>query len=67
MHQFLVIIANLFQIIIFTVTVYQIIISLAGFKKEKLVPGKKHPPKKTFAILVAAHNEEKVIAPPRKP
>jgi cellulose synthase/poly-beta-1,6-N-acetylglucosamine synthase-like glycosyltransferase len=63
MHQFLVIIANLFQIIIFTVTVYQIIISLAGFKKEKLVPGKKHPPKKTFAILVAAHNEEKVIAP----
>ncbi|MBM7605126.1 cellulose synthase/poly-beta-1,6-N-acetylglucosamine synthase-like glycosyltransferase [Metabacillus crassostreae] len=41
---------------------YQIIISLAGFKKNKKVM-KEHHPQKSFAILVAAHNEEKVIAP----
>lgn len=62
MHQFFVLLANIFQVVIFTVTFYQIIISLAGFKK-KVSKGVTHAPEKSFAILVAAHNEERVIAP----
>ena len=63
MHLFLVIIANILQVVIFSVTIFQLIISLAGYKKEKVEKQKLHGPDKTFAILVAAHNEEKVIAP----
>ncbi|NRD77021.1 glycosyltransferase family 2 protein [Bacillus sp. BRMEA1] len=62
MHQFFVIIADIFQFIIFTVSIYQIIISLAGCRR-KMEDKVDHPPQKSFAILVAAHNEEKVIAP----
>ncbi|HYK74241.1 MAG TPA: glycosyltransferase family 2 protein [Pseudoneobacillus sp.] len=62
MHQYFIVLADLFQVIIFTVSIYQIIISLAGFKKNVEI-GAKHAPKKSFAILIAAHNEEKVIAP----
>ncbi|MBP3952646.1 glycosyltransferase family 2 protein [Bacillus suaedae] len=63
MQQFFIGIANLFQIIIFSVSIYQIIISLAGFKKQKVDMREKPAPEKSFAILVAAHNEEQVIAP----
>lgn len=43
------------------VSAYQTLVSCRGLfrKKEKVV----HPPQKTFAILVAAHNESAVIAP----
>jgi cellulose synthase/poly-beta-1,6-N-acetylglucosamine synthase-like glycosyltransferase len=62
MQPFFIVIADILQIVIFVVSIYQIIISLAGFRRivEK---GKKHNPEKSFAILVAAHNEEKVITP----
>jgi len=62
MHQFFIALANAFQLIIFGVTLYQILISLAGFRRMK----EQRPPRaanKSFAILVAAHNEEKVIGP----
>ncbi|WP_102692179.1 glycosyltransferase family 2 protein [Rummeliibacillus pycnus] len=63
MHLVLIIIADILQVIIFSVTIFQFIISLAGYKKRKVETEKKHAPEKTFAVLVAAHNEEKVIAP----
>lgn len=49
------------QIITGTISTYQITIGLAGFfrKKERCV----HAPEKSFAVIVAAHNEEQVIAP----
>ncbi|TXC89575.1 glycosyltransferase [Metabacillus litoralis] len=62
MQHFFIVISNIFQVVIFSVSFYQIIISLAGFKRNKKVI-KDHQPQKSFAILVAAHNEEKVIAP----
>ncbi|WP_226668762.1 glycosyltransferase family 2 protein [Metabacillus litoralis] len=62
MQHFFIVISNIFQVLIFSVSFYQIIISLAGFKRNKKVV-KEHQPQKSFAILVAAHNEEKVIAP----
>nr|WP_245948496.1 glycosyltransferase family 2 protein [Falsibacillus pallidus] len=62
MHQFMIVIANVFQGIIFSVSLYQIIISLGGFKKRIEISGD-YAPEKSFAILVAAHNEEMVIGP----
>jgi cellulose synthase/poly-beta-1,6-N-acetylglucosamine synthase-like glycosyltransferase len=62
MQSFFISLANLFQFIIFSVTLYQIIISLAGFRK-KAGPENVYAPQKSFAVLVAAHNEEKVIGP----
>lgn len=43
------------------ISAYQVALSLAGLKKKREVI--QHPPTKTFAIFVAAHNEEEVIAP----
>ncbi|MFJ8262946.1 glycosyltransferase family 2 protein [Rummeliibacillus sp. NPDC094406] len=63
MHLFFIIIADILQVIIFSITIFQFIISLAGYKKGKEDTEVKHSPEKSFAILVAAHNEEKVIAP----
>ncbi|WP_240647174.1 glycosyltransferase family 2 protein [Paenibacillus nanensis] len=62
MQHFFMVLANVFQFIIFAVTLYQILISLAGFRREKK-RGLQHAPRKSFAILIAAHNEERVIAP----
>jgi len=62
MHQIFNTLAMVLQLIIFTVTVYQMGISLAGFRR-KAGRRTEHPPEQSFAILVAAHNEEKVIAP----
>jgi len=63
MNQVLVWLANGFQVVIFSVTLYQILISLAGFRKQKDGVRAPRAPRKSFAVLVAAHNEEKVIAP----
>ena len=63
MHLFLVTIANILQVVILSITIFQLIISFAGYRKEKAGLAMKNAPEKTFAILVAAHNEEKVIAP----
>jgi len=47
------------QIIVACVGVYQFAISLFGLKKRK--PRRRHEPKHSFAVIVAAHNEERVI------
>jgi len=48
------------QVFILLVALYYFILSLAGFyrQKDKI----DFPPKKSFAVIIAAHNEEKVIA-----
>jgi len=47
------------QVLLAVIGVYQFTLSLAGIirKKNKV----RHEPKKTFAVLVAAHNEETVV------
>lgn len=47
------------QVVLFSVGLYQLTLSFWGWKikKEK----RSHAPQKTFAVLVAAHNEEKVV------
>ncbi|CAM2988580.1 glycosyltransferase family 2 protein [Paenibacillus sediminis] len=47
------------QVFLAVIGVYQFVFSLFGLRRNKK---KQHfPPTKTFAVLVAAHNEEKVI------
>jgi cellulose synthase/poly-beta-1,6-N-acetylglucosamine synthase-like glycosyltransferase len=47
------------QVIFFVIGAYQVILSLFGWyrKKERI----EHAPTKSFAVLVAAHNEEAVV------
>ena len=47
------------QIGLFAVGLYQLVLSFWGLKIKK--ERKKHAPQKTFAVLVAAHNEEQVV------
>jgi len=47
------------QIFVACVGVYQFAISLFGLRKRK--PRRRHEPKHSFAVIVAAHNEERVI------
>lgn len=49
------------QIFIFVMTIYYLVISIFGWFKRKEVPGNRFAPQKTFALIVAAHNEEAVI------
>ena len=51
-----------FQISVFTITIYYLILSLFGLYKRRDDGAKRFAPKHTFALLVAAHNEEMVIA-----
>ncbi|REK77782.1 glycosyltransferase [Paenibacillus paeoniae] len=48
-----------FQVVLACIAVYQFSLSLFGFMKNK--SRKRHAPSKSFAVLVAAHNEEKVV------
>lgn len=47
------------QIAVAFIGVYQFVISVFGLARRK--PRRRHEPKHTFAVIVAAHNEEKVI------
>ncbi|MFD0961269.1 glycosyltransferase family 2 protein [Paenibacillus chungangensis] len=47
------------QILLASIAVYQFSLSMFGFMKNK--SRKRHAPRKSFAVLVAAHNEEKVV------
>lgn len=47
------------QVLLAIIAVYQFTLSMFGFKKNKSRP--KQKPQKSFAVLVAAHNEEKVV------
>ncbi|RJE91446.1 glycosyltransferase [Paenibacillus sp. 1011MAR3C5] len=49
----------IFQVVLACIAVYQFSLSLFGFMKNK--SRKRHAPSKSFAVLVAAHNEEKVV------
>jgi cellulose synthase/poly-beta-1,6-N-acetylglucosamine synthase-like glycosyltransferase len=49
------------QIIIIFLTLYYFVLSMFGLYRKKEI--KIHKPEKTFAIVVAAHNEETVIRP----
>ncbi|MCR2802380.1 glycosyltransferase family 2 protein [Paenibacillus soyae] len=47
------------QVVMASIAVYQFSLSLFGFLKNK--SRKRHAPSKSFAVLVAAHNEEQVV------
>ncbi|WP_168121144.1 glycosyltransferase family 2 protein [Paenibacillus sp. HB172176] len=49
----------MFQVVLASVAVYQFALSMFGFMKNK--SRKRHAPQKSFAVLVAAHNEEQVV------
>ncbi|MFC0213736.1 glycosyltransferase family 2 protein [Paenibacillus chartarius] len=60
MKLFFNIVSGSAELLIFAVMIYQLFVSVSGLKKNKEVQTQ-HKPNRTFAILVAAHNEEKVI------
>lgn len=62
MKEFIFNFTAIFQISIFTITMYYLILSLFGLYKRRDNGAEKCMPKNTFALLVAAHNEEMVIA-----
>jgi cellulose synthase/poly-beta-1,6-N-acetylglucosamine synthase-like glycosyltransferase len=49
----------LFEVFLLFAGLYQLIITCFGWSKAKQTPSS--PPQKSFAILIAAHNEEKVL------
>lgn len=53
---------QLVQVIIFMAGCYFFGIQVFGWFKRKEEPAEKYPPTKRFALIVAAHNEELVIA-----
>lgn len=50
-----------FQVLLWVVFLYYLIISIFGWVRRKEVPAEKFPIKNRFAFFIAAHNEEKVI------
>ena len=52
---------QLIQVIIFIVGCYFFSISIFGWIKQKETDAKSYAPQKKFALIIAAHNEEKVI------
>ncbi len=55
-------VTQIVQIVIFVAGCYFFGISVFGWLKKQEEPVNKYPPKKKFALVVAAHNEELVIA-----
>ncbi|MCX7748921.1 MAG: glycosyltransferase [Clostridia bacterium] len=51
-----------FQGALWTLLIYYLIISMFGWIKRKEIPAEKFPPVNKFAVIIAAHNEENVIA-----
>ncbi|SHE58424.1 glycosyltransferase family 2 protein [Clostridium fallax] len=60
MKEFIFSATAVFQISIFILTMYYLVLGFFGFHRKKEV--KKYPPKKKFALIIAAHNEELVVA-----
>jgi len=54
-------ITQLIQIFIFIINCYYLSISIFAWRKRKEESSAKYPPKKRFALVIAAHNEELVI------
>ncbi|EJP6471428.1 glycosyltransferase family 2 protein [Clostridium sp. L74] len=61
MKDFIFDLTLIFQIFVFIITLYYLILSLFGIYKKKDNNAEKCNPKKNFALVVAAHNEEMVI------
>ncbi|WP_400162503.1 glycosyltransferase family 2 protein [Brevibacillus sp. TJ4] len=59
MEPYLEILFTVLQIIVGGIGVYQIMLGFVGYYRKKET--KKHPAQKSFAILIAAHNEEAVV------
>lgn len=57
--MFFTVVFIVFQVLLALIAVYQFTLSLFGFLKNK--SRKRHEPRKSFAVLVAAHNEEQVV------
>ncbi len=53
---------QIIQVVIFTAGCYFFGISIFGWIKKREDPLNKYPPSKKFALIIAAHNEELVIA-----
>ena len=51
---------KVFQIFVFTITLYYLVLALFGFYRKK--NDKKYKAEKKFALIIAAHNEEVVVA-----
>ncbi|MEY8000009.1 glycosyltransferase family 2 protein [Clostridium sp. Mt-5] len=62
MKEFIFNFTFIFQMSVFTITIYYLILSLFGLYKRRDNGAQNCAPKNTFALLVAAHNEEMVIA-----
>lgn len=62
MKHFVPEITAIFQISVFIIMLYYLILSLFGIYKKKESIHEGYNPKNKFALLVAAHNEEAVIA-----
>lgn len=60
-HGLLYLFSIALQLIIFTVGSYFFCMSIFGWVKRKEEPAKNYAPTKKFALVVAAHNEERVI------
>lgn len=52
----------IFQIFVFIITLYYLILSFFGLYKKKDTHAINFKPQKKFALIVAAHNEETVVA-----
>lgn len=61
MKDFIFYFTLIFQIFTFILTLYYLILSLFGIYKKGDTGAENCPPKKTFALVVAAHNEDMVI------
>ncbi|MCT8975554.1 glycosyltransferase [Clostridium sp. CX1] len=61
MNQFISSFTFIFQISVFAITMYYLLLSLFGLYKKEDKGAENCAPKKTFALLVAAHNEEMVV------
>lgn len=61
MNNFVFLATSVFQIVVFLMAMYYFILSIFGLHKKDEPDGNTIEPEKTFALIVAAHNEEMVI------
>ena len=61
LHNSAYIISTILQLLIFVVGAYSFAVSTFGWIKRKEKDSEKFKPQKSFALVVAAHNEERVI------
>ncbi|WP_050607526.1 glycosyltransferase family 2 protein [Clostridium niameyense] len=61
MKDFIFDLTLVFQVFVFLISMYYLVLSLFGLKKHEDKKGETFKPQKKFALVVAAHNEEMVI------